>query len=301
METRYRVVFAGRIQAGLDLALVKQEAGTRLKASPEQLDQLFSLSRVILKKDVDGTYGHAYVAALREIGMLVELEPLQQETPSGHIEPPHPAQPPFSSPQESPLTGAFGADAAPAVAKAPAQNPQNPVTTPAEENVIIQDSPAPLAVTTANAEQAGNDLANTLAPLDTAHTPPATEAAPANPLTSSYERMQANLARAEAVLNASRKPAESLAIAPKPPLFTHTAETTPPAAPPALPASSLGVSVDTTASPVPSPAEPPQQLLAKAPLLFRTTFECSECGTPHIIEGRLMVTVVPSVETPAKI
>jgi hypothetical protein len=301
METHYRVVFAGRIQAGLDLALVKQEAGTRLKASPEQLDQLFSLPRVILKKDVEGAYGHAYVAALREIGMLVELEPLQQEAPSVHIEPPHPAQPPFSSPQESQLTSALGAEEAPAVAKAPSQTPRHSVTTPAEENVIIQDSPAPLAFATANPEQTGSDLANTLAPLDTAHTPPATEAAPANPLTSSYERMQANLARAEAVLNASRKPAESLVTAPEPPLFVRAAETPPAATPAALPASSLGVSVDTTVSPALSPAEPPQQLLAKAPLLFRTTIECSECGTPHIIEGRLMVTVVPSVETPAKI
>jgi len=295
MEARYRVVFAGRIQAELDLALVKQEAATRLKASPEQLDQLFSLPRVILKKDVDGAYAHAYVAALREIGMLVELEPLQQETHTADPEsPPSPqasSAPPPEPRTESPLVTHM---TPPAEARA-----ETPATTPAEENVIIQDSPAPLAVGATNTEQTGSDLANTLAPLDTAYTPPVTETAPANPLTSSYERMQANLARAEAVLNASRKPAESLASPSEPPLFIRAAET----APAALPASSLGVSVDTTVSPVPSPAEPPQQLLAKAPLLFRTTIECSECGTPHIIEGRLMVTVLPSpsVEPPVKI
>jgi len=285
MEARYRVVFAGQIQAGLDLALVKQEAATRLKASPEQLDQLFSLPRVILKKDVDAAYAHAYVAALREIGMLVELEPLLQETPAAHLESPLPPQissvPPPEPRAESPLV--TPAPPAEAHTKAPA-------SAPAEENVIIQDGPAPLAVTMAGTEQTGSDLANTLAPLETAYTPPAPEAAPANPLTSSYERMQANLARAEAVLNASRRPAEPLAAVPEPPLFIRPAETIP-AAPPAT---GLAVSVEATASPAPSPTEPPQPLLAKAPLLFRTTIECSECGTPHIIEGRLMVTVLPS-------
>lgn len=291
MEARYRVVFAGRIQAGLDLALVKQEAGTRLRASPEQLDQLFSLPRVILKKDVDGAYAHAYVAALREIGMLVELEPLpQQEIPPAQLEsPPSPrissAPPPEPRTESTPVTHMVP----PAGART-----GTPASAPVEENVIIQDSPAPLAVTTAGAEQTGSDLANTLAPLDTAHAPPAPEAAPANPLTSSYERMQANLARAEAVLNASRRPAEPLAAVPEPPVFTRAAEAAPTAAPAAPVASSLTVSLDTTAAPAPSPAEPLQPLPAKAPLLFRTTIECSECGTPHIIEGRLMVTVLPS-------
>lgn len=277
MEARFRVVFTGRVRTDLDPAQVKQEAATRLRASPAQLDQLFSLPRVILKKNVDVEYGHAYMQALQEIGMLVELEPMPADHSAAPVEAPplSPDAPPLSDASGTPpfVTPAAGA---PAV----------------DERVIIPDDPPPVSQTTNTQEAAADDLAKSLAPLTAAYPAPAG----ASSISSSYERMQANLARAEALLNASPKPAlgdiptaeaDKTPVRPTEQAMTEQGPT---------PAKSFSVSIGATIS---AAQEPQSSQIAKAPLLFRTTIECTACGTPHIIEGRLLVSVVPSGEPPA--
>lgn len=286
MEARFRVVFTGRVRTDLDPAQVKQEAATRLRASPAQLDQLFSLPRVILKKNVDAEYGYAYMQALQEIGMLVELEPMPADHSAAPVEAPSlsPDTPPLSDTSGTPpfVTPAAEAPASPATSVAPA----------VDERVIIPDDPPPVSQTTTAQEAAADDLAKSLAPLTEAYPTPAG----ASSISSSYERMQANLARAEALLNASPKPAlgdiptaeaDKTPVRPTEQAMTEQSLTQ---------AKSFSVSIGATISAA-QEAQPSQ--IAKAPLLFRTTIECTACGTPHIIEGRLLVSVVPSGEPPA--
>lgn len=286
MEAKLRIVFAGHIQPGLDLAQVKQDAAIRLRASPAQLDQLFSLPRVILKKNVDADYAHAYAETLREIGMLVELEPMPNEGTAGNNAPPAPAP---SNPQSSTPAAPSTAQPASTTAAPGIQPPtlETPTKLPAaaaheaEERIIIPDdslSPSPLATAHDNPT---DDLARSLAPLDAAY---GSTAAP-SAIHSSYERMQANLAKAEALLNASPKLAPT--AVPGTPYTTAEQVQT----------DEVSVSIAATSAPAGTPELQTVQI-AKAPLLFRTTIECTACGTPHIIEGRLMISVVPSGETP---
>lgn len=289
MEAKFRVVFTGRIQDGLDPARVKQEAATRLKASPAQLDQLFSLPRVILKKSVDADYGQAYVQALHEIGMLVELEPLPEDasgsTGRAAETPPVPDSAP---PPARPMPKALSSPNVPALEEGKGLAP--------EENVIIPDIPAPVHVSADLPDPMADDLASSLAPLEAAY--PGT-AGPASSIISSYERMQANLSRAEALLNASHR----LEVSPP-----ATAETLPAKdSPPPHPASEPRGASQTGEPAMPPAGQPaPQQevstpQIAQAPLLFRTTIECTTCGTPHIIEGRLLVSILPSGEVMASV
>lgn len=70
----YRVVFSGEIAAGFEPAAVFQSAKQRMKASPTQMDKVFSGRKVVLKKGMTDKEGAYYVAELQKIGMRVFLE-----------------------------------------------------------------------------------------------------------------------------------------------------------------------------------------------------------------------------------
>lgn len=80
----YRVVFSGEIASGFDQKLVFQAATQRMKASPAQIDKVFSGRKVVLKKGMSDKEGAYYVAELKKIGMLVTLEQ-EPDTRAGHI------------------------------------------------------------------------------------------------------------------------------------------------------------------------------------------------------------------------
>lgn len=82
MASEYRVIFAGAVLEGFALEAVKQTAGERLKASPQQVDRLFSGRNAVLKKGLSREMGERYVAELRRIGMMVELDIQQPEAPA---------------------------------------------------------------------------------------------------------------------------------------------------------------------------------------------------------------------------
>jgi len=70
----YRVVFSGEIASGFESALVFQAAKQRMKASPAQMDKVFSGRKVVLKKGMTDKEGAYYLAELQKIGMRVLLE-----------------------------------------------------------------------------------------------------------------------------------------------------------------------------------------------------------------------------------
>lgn len=98
METEYRVVFAGTVLEGFDPEVVKHAASSRLKASPEQVERLFSGRTAVLKKGLNSEMGARYVVELTRIGMQVKLEAtILTAAASPAIQPPAPPRPAPSS------------------------------------------------------------------------------------------------------------------------------------------------------------------------------------------------------------
>jgi len=207
MEPTFRIVFQGKLQAGLDPTQVRQLVGARLKASPAQLETLFSGARMILKKNLSASSAQAYLHALQALGMQVTLESCAAET---------------SRPTLIPVQPEKAQEVAPVILESRASSPERSTGTDA--------------------------LVNTLAPLDFAHQD--TRPTGRNPHGSS--------------------PTHSVT-----PLHPRAAQPIHQDAPATL-----------------HPAE--------APLLFRTSIVCTECGTRHIIEGRLMITATPADEPAQK-
>jgi hypothetical protein len=70
----YAVVFWGHVLPGLDRAAVMAAAARRFRVTPAQVMQIFSGSKVVLKRGVDTATGARWVTDLAVIGMQVELE-----------------------------------------------------------------------------------------------------------------------------------------------------------------------------------------------------------------------------------
>ncbi|GAA5159684.1 hypothetical protein GCM10025770_06380 [Viridibacterium curvum] len=85
MAAQFRILFAGAILEGFELAAVKVAAGDKLKANPAQVDRLFSGKRAVLKKNLPDDKAQQYFRVLRRIGMDVTLE--QEESQELELEP----------------------------------------------------------------------------------------------------------------------------------------------------------------------------------------------------------------------
>ncbi|WP_341675548.1 hypothetical protein [Niveibacterium sp. SC-1] len=99
--TSYRVVYKGEVLAGFTADAVRQSAAERLKATPAQIEILFSGSGAVLKKGLDAQAGERYIALLQRIGMLAHLEDESPLEPFDLPEPtpaPAPAPAPASAP-----------------------------------------------------------------------------------------------------------------------------------------------------------------------------------------------------------
>ena len=70
----YAVVFWGHVLPGLGRATVMAAAARRFRVTPAQAMQIFSGSKVVLKRGVDAATGARWVTDLAVIGMQVELE-----------------------------------------------------------------------------------------------------------------------------------------------------------------------------------------------------------------------------------
>jgi hypothetical protein len=77
MDQYYRVVFQGIVHEGLDPVIVRQRAAQRLRATPEQIDSIFSGRKIILKQGLTVEQGQAYFRALEQVGMTITLERME--------------------------------------------------------------------------------------------------------------------------------------------------------------------------------------------------------------------------------
>lgn len=94
-QTRYQLVFSGRLQSGARPEQTRQAFKERFRLSDAQLDRLFSGQRVTVKRDLDSTSAERYQRAFLASGALVELEPATTT-----------AEPAFSAESMSTLGGA---------------------------------------------------------------------------------------------------------------------------------------------------------------------------------------------------
>ncbi|MDO6386117.1 hypothetical protein [Uliginosibacterium sp. 31-12] len=74
MNKQFRIVFEGRLRAGLNRTDVMTQAKLRLGASASQTIQIFSGQRVTLKQGLDAAAALLYQQTLETLGMLVSVE-----------------------------------------------------------------------------------------------------------------------------------------------------------------------------------------------------------------------------------
>ncbi|MDO6385507.1 hypothetical protein [Uliginosibacterium sp. 31-12] len=128
MASEYRVVFKGEILDGFDPEAVRIKASAKLKASPEQVERLFSGRSSVLKKGIAADVAERYVKELGKIGMRVKLEAVAE---AARTPPPTPVVQAFSDLEKTQLAdplalsrylqGEQDAASAPTVIVTPAQ------------------------------------------------------------------------------------------------------------------------------------------------------------------------------------
>lgn len=70
----YELAFYGELAPGAELEDCKTKLGQLFKASPAQIDKMFSGQRVVLKSKLDSATAEKYLAALKARGAVCKLE-----------------------------------------------------------------------------------------------------------------------------------------------------------------------------------------------------------------------------------
>lgn len=100
MDNRFRIVFRGGLRPGVDPLTARQQTAIRLKASPAQLNRVFSGERVILKQNLDATRVEIYQRALEQLGLIISIEDMDA-LPEPDLAPKQPAQSPSSAERDT--------------------------------------------------------------------------------------------------------------------------------------------------------------------------------------------------------
>lgn len=109
----YQLVFKGECAPGTDEQTARANAMALFKATLDQVDRMFSGSRVVIRNKLDEAQATKYEAVLRKHGMIVHVEPMggapassSSPSPSPSTQParPEPAPRPESTPQAPPET-----------------------------------------------------------------------------------------------------------------------------------------------------------------------------------------------------
>ncbi len=74
---KYRILFNGEIDTGQKLREVKKRLAQLFKASPEQIEKLFTGKPVTLNRNLDYTAAQEYIAELKKTGALCYFEPMK--------------------------------------------------------------------------------------------------------------------------------------------------------------------------------------------------------------------------------
>lgn len=89
----FEVAFSGKIAEGADLAQVKAKVGAMFKADAAKLAQLFSGSRIVIKKNIDAATAKKYQVALKNAGAVCEVKSLSKAAATAPPAPAKAAQP----------------------------------------------------------------------------------------------------------------------------------------------------------------------------------------------------------------
>ena len=80
MTDRYKVVFTGKIQDGLDLESVKENLCGLFKTDKDRINRLLSNPPVAIKKDLDLATARKYQSAIEKVGAICDIEEMPPET-----------------------------------------------------------------------------------------------------------------------------------------------------------------------------------------------------------------------------
>ncbi|MCF7978204.1 MAG: hypothetical protein K9L82_09320 [Chromatiaceae bacterium] len=92
-ETRYQLIFSGRLQAGVLPEQAQQAVKERFRLSSTQLDHLFSGQRITVKRGIDQANAERYQRAFAAAGALIDIEPAPAASRTTPERVPPPAQP----------------------------------------------------------------------------------------------------------------------------------------------------------------------------------------------------------------
>ena len=81
-ETRYQLIFSGRLQPDTLVEQVRQAVKERFRLNDAQLQRLFSGDPVTVKRDLDLASAERYQRAFVAAGAVIELAPMAASTPS---------------------------------------------------------------------------------------------------------------------------------------------------------------------------------------------------------------------------
>jgi hypothetical protein len=130
-EQRFAVVFKGKIVAGADPAVVRENLARLFKINPAKVEAMFSGKPVLIKKDLDRAKAETYELALSKAGAIVEL----MATPAAAA----------AAPAETP-SAAHASDNAAQSPTPPPPPPKAPDLTIAEPGVtLVEHEPVPPA------------------------------------------------------------------------------------------------------------------------------------------------------------
>ena len=148
-ESRFRVVFAGRLAPAADPREVHTGLARLFKTEPAKIAALFTGQPVVVRKDLDENTARQYQAAMAKVGALADVLLM----PGDHVEP---------APTAVSTTPPALAPPPPAVARALSQPPQAPDFCVAEAGALLVE---PVLVPTLSIDTAHLSVAAVGTPL----------------------------------------------------------------------------------------------------------------------------------------
>ncbi|MBS1209501.1 MAG: hypothetical protein H6R19_1899 [Proteobacteria bacterium] len=265
MDNRFRIVFRGALRPGVDPLTARQQTAIRLKASPAQLNRVFSGERVILKQHLDATRVEIYQRALEQLGLIISIEDMDA-LPEPDLAP----SPELLAPKQ------------------PAQSPSS-----AERDTTDYSHFERTHINLARAEALLNGYLQHEAPLSI---PPET---PPSVSPSGDPTPETCAADVSALPVSAETPAPTPTISTLDAAAPDTIESVPPSAEelapnPADPSPIPTALAARLAIHAPADAHTDETLAATViPLNFSQRIRCSHCGTEHQLEGLLQINLTP--------
>ncbi|WP_211829572.1 hypothetical protein [Kistimonas asteriae] len=102
MTATYDLIFSGETNDDVGEAQVRKNVAALFKASPAQVEKLFSGKTVVLKNGLDEATAKKYQAALKKAGAVCQLRPKQSEKAPAPQPEPSPAVAPEPKPSPEP-------------------------------------------------------------------------------------------------------------------------------------------------------------------------------------------------------